>query len=177
MVNRKRNIVVTEYKEVWKELYQKEAEKLKNVFNDELVTIHHIGSTAVPNLKAKPTIDIMPVVKNIEKVDNYNNEMIELGYEPIGENGVIGRRYFRKGRENRTHHIHIFQSDNKYEIERHLAVRDFLIAHSKDMVEYGALKERLAQQFPKDSEGYCNGKHNFVQNLERKAKEWYHNKG
>lgn len=173
MINRAMNVIVTEYDENWNELYKREEQKLRDIFNDELVEIHHIGSTAVSNLKAKPIIDIIPVVKNIEKVDNFNEKIIVLGYEPLGELGITGRRYFRKGGENRTHQIHIFQYDNEYEIKRHLAVRDYLISHTEDMIEYGKLKERLAQQFPKDIEGYSDGKNDFVQNLERKALEWY----
>lgn len=173
MINRAMNIIVTNYNENWNKLYKQEEQKIRDIFNDELVGVYHIGSTAVPDLKAKPIIDIMPVVKNIEKVDNFNKKMIELGYEPHGELGITGRRYFRKGGENRSHQIHIFQYDNEYAIERHLAFRDYLIAHKEDMIEYGNLKEKLAQQFPKDIEGYSDGKNDFVQNLERKAIEWY----
>ncbi|MCP3032272.1 GrpB family protein [Halobacillus sp. A1] len=175
MVNRDMNIMVTKYDENWNELYKKEALKIREIFNGELVDIHHIGSTAVPHLKAKPIIDIMPVVNHVEKVDDFNEQMIEIGYEPLGELGIVGRRYFRKGGENRTHQIHFFQNDNKSEIERHLAVRDYLKSHSEDRNEYGNLKERLAQQFPKDIERYSEGKNDFVQDLERKAMEWKRN--
>lgn len=172
MVNRAMNIIVKEYDDSWDELYKKEAQKIREIFNGEMVEIYHIGSTAVPNLKAKPIIDIMPVVKTIEKADDFNKKMIEIGYEPLGELGISGRRYFRKGGENRTHQIHIFQYDNKFEIERHLAVRDYLKSHSEDVIEYGKLKERLAQQFPKDIERYSEGKNNFVQDLEQRAIKW-----
>ncbi|WP_317851465.1 GrpB family protein [Neobacillus bataviensis] len=131
-----------------------------------------MGSTAVPGLKAKPIIDIMPIVKNIEIINTFNAKMIEIGYEPLGELGIKGRRYFRKGGENRTHQIHIFQFDNDFEIERHLAVRDYLKSHKKDVIEYGKLKEQLANEFPKDIEGYSSGKDDFVKNLERRAIEW-----
>ncbi|WP_431802402.1 GrpB family protein [Halobacillus andaensis] len=172
MVNRTMNITVKNYDENWIELFKIEAREIKDIFKDELVEIHHIGSTAVPHLKAKPIIDIMPVVKDIAAVDNFNDEMMERGYEPLGKFGIEGRRYFRKGGENRTHQVHIFQYDNNFEIERHLAVRDYLRSHKEDAIEYGRLKEQLAQQFPKNIEGYSNGKHDFVQNLQRKALEW-----
>ncbi len=114
----------------------------------------------------------MPIVKNIEIINTFNAKMIEIGYEPLGELGIKGRRYFRKGGENRTHQIHIFQFDNDFEIERHLAVRDYLKSHKKDVIEYGKLKEQLANEFPKDIEGYSSGKDDFVKNLERRAIEW-----
>src|SRR4051794_14157180 len=122
MVNRAMNIIVTEYVESWVQLFKSEATKIQEIFKDEIVEIHHIGSTAVPGLKAKPIIDIMPIVQNIEIVDMFNEKMNEIGYEPLGEFGIKGRRYFRKGGENRTHQIHIFQFDNDVGIERHLAV-------------------------------------------------------
>lgn len=169
MVNRAMNVKVTDYD---KQLYTEEANKLREVFKDQLVEIHHIGSTAVPNLKAKPIIDIMPIVKDIDMVDTFNERMSELGYEPLGELGIRGRRYFRKGGENRTHQVHVFQFDNEVEMARHLAVRDYLKAHNKDVLEYGRLKERLASEFPRDIEGYSAGKDDFVKNLEQKALQW-----
>lgn len=166
------NIIVTDYKENWAKLFEEEAKKIRDILKDEVLEIHHIGSTAVPSLKAKPIIDMMPVVKDIEGIDKYNEKMIQIGYEPLGELGIKGRRYFRKGGENRTHQIHIFQYDNALEIERHLAVRDYLKSHKEAVIEYGNLKARLAQQFPKDIEGYSDGKNDFIQNLERRAIEW-----
>lgn len=169
------NIIVTEYDDNWIRLFEKEATMISEIFKDELVEIHHIGSTAVPNLKAKPIIDIMPTVKDIEKVDSFNEKMIEIGYEPLGELEMKGRRYFRKGGENRTHQVHIFQYDNENEIERHLAVRDYLKSHPEAVIEYGMLKEQLAEEFPKDIEGYSIGKNDFVKNLERRALDWRKN--
>ncbi|WP_338785846.1 GrpB family protein [Metabacillus sp. FJAT-53654] len=170
MVNRAMNIIITDYNENWTQLFKKEAKLISEILKDELVEIHHIGSTAVTDLKAKPIMDIMPIVKDISNVDHFNESMIEKGYEPLGEFGINGRRYFRKGGENRTHQIHMFQYDNHFEIERHLAVRDYLRSHKKDVIEYGKLKESLALEFPKDIEAYSNS--DFVENLERKAIEW-----
>lgn len=172
MVNRAMNIIVTHYDENWVQLFKTEEKKIREIFKDEIGEIHHIGNTAVPGLKAKPIFDIMPIVKNIEIINTFNTKMIAIGYEPLGELGIKGRRYFRKGGENRTHQIHIFQFDNDFEIERHLAVREYLKSHKKDVIEYGKLKEQLANEFPKDIEGYSSGKDNFVKNLERRAIEW-----
>lgn len=172
MVNRAMNVNVKDYDKNWVQLFRTEAKEIGKIFKDNIVEIHHIGSTAVPGLKVKPIIDMMPIVKNIEIVDLLNEMMIKIGYEPLGELGIKGRRYFRKGGENRTHQIHIFQFDNVLEIERHLAVRDYLKTHKEDVIEYGKLKELLANEFPKDIEGYSNGKDKFVKSLERKAIEW-----
>ncbi|MFC0189408.1 GrpB family protein [Fictibacillus aquaticus] len=170
--NRAMNIKVTDYDLRWAAKFEEEAARIRDIFNGELVDIHHIGSTSVPELKAKPVIDMMPVVHDIEKVDAFNEKMIEIGYEPLGEAGMPGRRYFRKGGENRTHQIHVFQVDNQHDIGRHLAVRDYLRSHPEEAAEYGELKARLANEFPDDIVGYSEGKDEFVKNLERKAMEW-----
>ncbi|WP_239635461.1 GrpB family protein [Paenibacillus sp. H1-7] len=146
---------------------------MRSIFGQELVDIHHIGSTSVPGLKAKPIIDIMPVVKDIKQVDSFNEQMRSLGYECMGEFGMSGRRYFRKGGDNRTHQVHVFQADNEEDITRHLAVRDYLRTHSDDTQRYGELKESLARQFPRDIEAYMDGKDTFVKELETKALNWY----
>lgn len=167
-----RKVVVENYCEQWPEMFNQESRLLSSIFGEELLAIHHIGSTSVPGLKAKPIIDIMPVVKNIRSVDRYNEQMAGLGYEVLGENGLPGRRYFRKGGENRTHHVHVFQHDNLSEINRHLAVRDFLRAHPEKAEIYGNLKEKLAQRNPADIEAYMDGKDDFVKELEKKALLW-----
>src|SRR5579884_2769667 len=111
---------IVPYTQEWLSLFHQEAGLLRPVFGGELVDIHHIGSTSVPGLAAKPIIDIMPVVRHIERVDERNNAMRALDYEAMGEFGISGRRYFHKGGDHRTHHTHIFQADDLPNIERHL---------------------------------------------------------
>ena len=67
----------------------------------------------------------MPVVRDLAQVDACSVQFEALGYEVMGEFGIPGRRYFRKGGDERTHQIHIFQQDNRADIDRHLAVRDY----------------------------------------------------
>ncbi|ASK64106.1 hypothetical protein CFK37_19070 [Virgibacillus phasianinus] len=166
-------VEVKEHNEKRERMFKEESRRIKVIFGDELIDIHHIGSTSVNGLKAKPIIDIMPVVKHIGKVDSLTEQMAKIGYESLGENGIKGRRYFRKGGDNRTHQIHVFQVDNKGDIDRHLAVRDYLRTHSEDAKQYGDLKENLAKQFPSDIDSYADGKDAFVKKLEKKAVHWY----
>ncbi len=168
-----RNIVVVPHDSRWVELYQVEAELLKNILSDNLVEIYHIGSTSVPGLPAKPIIDIMPVVRDLAAVDAVAAAFEAIGYEYMGEFGIPGRRYLPKGGDARTHHVHIFSTESELEIRRHLAVPEYLRHHGEDAAAYGALKSRLALEYPHDSEGYCNGKDAFVKELERKALAWY----
>lgn len=165
-------VKVVPYCSGWPELYRQEAEKISKILGEQLVAIHHIGSTSVPGLPAKPIIDILPVVKEISAVDAHNAQFEALGYEPRGEYGIPGRRFFRKGLEHRTHHIHIFQESDQPNILRHVAVRDYLRAHPGAAAAYAALKIKLAAQFPQDIEAYCDGKDSFVKDLEQKALAW-----
>jgi len=167
-------VVVTEYRENWERKFDEESRLIKRIFGNELIGIHHIGSTSVRGLKAKPIIDIMPVVKNIRKIDGFNEQMTAIGYECMGELGMKGRRYFRKGGDNRTHQVHVFQEDNKEDIARHLAVRDYLRTHPDEANRYGELKESLAKRYPADIEAYMDGKDSFVKELEGKALAWFY---
>ncbi|MFQ3546101.1 GrpB family protein [Halobacillus rhizosphaerae] len=166
-----RKVEVHSYDERWSLKFVEEVEKLKYIFGNEIVDVHHIGSTSVPGLKAKPIIDIMPIVRDIDHVDLYNQDMLDIGYEPKGENGITRRRYFQKGGDNRSHHLHIYQAGN-YEIKRHLAFRDYLREHPGEKKKYGELKEKLAKQYPYDVEAYINGKENLVKEIEAKALHW-----
>ncbi|MCM3725085.1 GrpB family protein [Neobacillus cucumis] len=156
----------------WVNSYKKEEKILKDIFLNELIEIHHIGSTSIPTIGyAKPIIDILIVVKDIEKVDLFNDEMRTLGYEPRGENGIAGRRYFQKGKEKRTHHVHIYQAGNE-KIKIHLDFKVYLINFPEDAKSYGELKIKLARQFPDEHHKYQYGKQQFVNELVNKVKEW-----
>ena len=110
------HIVVVDYDPLWPLLFRKEADAISRILGDNLVLIHHIGSTSVPFLAAKPIIDIMPVVKDLSGVDAVSEEFVKLGYEYLGEFGIKGRRYLRKGGQERTHQIHIFQMEDDVNI-------------------------------------------------------------
>lgn len=169
-----RNIVVVPYDPVWPERFEQEAKAIKAILGDLLFELHHIGSTSVPGLAAKPVIDILPVVQDIKLVDSFNPQFEAIGYEPMGENGIPGRRFFRKGgAEHRSHHLHIFGKGNKTAIHRHLAFRDYLRAHPEIAKEYAFLKQSLAQKFPHDIDGYCDGKDAFIKHHEAIALDLY----
>lgn len=165
----KRRVGIASYNPNWKEMFKEESEKIRNVLGDIIIDTHHIGSTAIPGIKAKPVIDILVETKNIEAVDRYNSKMKELGYEAMGEYRIPKRRFFRKGGNNRTHHIHIFQVGNE-EIERHINFKEYLIAHPKKAREYSKLKEKLVNKHSYDVENYINGKSDFIKEIDRKAK-------
>ena len=167
------HVIVKEYNENYPLMYEKEKELIIPILNTNLVDIYHIGSTAVKNLKSKPIIDIMIVVSSLLEVDVKKEEFRKIGYEYLGEFGIKGRRYLRKGGTNRTHQIHIFQKDDINNITRHLAFKEYLIKHKDVAKEYGELKEKLAKLYPYDIESYCDGKDEFIKRIEKEALKEY----
>jgi len=112
-----REMTVVPYDENWAKLYEAEKEILLGVFGDFITDIQHFGSTAVKGISAKPIIDIIAAVTNINKVDEYNGEMIKQGYTPRGENGIESRRYFVRYKpdgENHACHIHMYEKGNPH---------------------------------------------------------------
>ena len=163
------HITVLNYDPEWPLKYERERKAIAEILDGNGISIYHIGSTSVPGLVAKPIIDMMAVVRSLEKVDDARGKFSELGYECLGEFGIAGRRYFRKGGDERTHQIHIFQADDWNNIERHLAFRDYMRTHEKERAEYAEIKTALAQRFPYDIDGYCDGKDAFVREMEKRA--------
>lgn len=170
-------IQVVPYDPSWPSRYRQEAALLREALGDCLVEIHHIGSTSVPGLWAKPIIDILPVVTAVEEADRRRAALEALGYEYLGEFGIPGRRYLRKGGDHRTHQVHLFGRESRDEIRRHLAVPAYLRCHPDAARDYAQLKRRLARRFPRDMDGYCDGKDAFVKALERAALDWWETAG
>lgn len=163
------HVTVSDYDPAWLEAYARERKAITGILGDNCLAIYHIGSTSVPGLPAKPIIDIMAAVRSLEQVDEAAGAFAGIGYEFCGEFGIPGRRYLRKGGDERTHQLHIFQAGDWNNIGRHLAFRDFMRSHEKEREEYGALKKDLARRFPYDIGSYCDGKDAFVRSMEEKA--------
>ncbi|HEY3897878.1 MAG TPA: GrpB family protein [Chthoniobacter sp.] len=157
----------------WAKKFASESALLEHALEGVILEVHHIGSTAIPRIRAKPIIDMLAVVGDISQLDAPTPQLESLGYEGLGEFGIPGRRYFRKSDSegNRTHQIHAFQTGSP-QIERHLAFRDFMSAHPKYARQYEALKVQLAKRYPEDIGSYADGKDEFIQEMDRKAADW-----
>lgn len=167
-----------EYQREWPQQFEEEAQRITQVFGSNLTAIHHIGSTAVPGLLARPVIDILAEVSSLEKCDGDKSAMQFLGYEAMGTFGIPDRRYYRKFNANRlrTHHLHVFPAGSDH-VTRHLAFRDYLIAHPEKVHEYAALKRKLSAIDGGDWDSYVLGKEKFVQETELLARDWQMKKG
>lgn len=166
-------VSVVPHNSSWSAEFEVEAALIRLAVGDLLVAVHHIGSTSIPGIFAKPIIDILLEVCDVEMLDARSSALIELGYEAKGEFGTPGRRYFRKDSTTgvRTHQIHAFESGS-IGSERHLAFRDYMIAHPVMAQSYSVLKQRLAASHPDDMDAYMDGKDSFVKEHEARAIAW-----
>lgn len=135
-----RILTVVDYDEMWPTLFENERTLLQMTLGKVISRVHHIGSTSVPGLSAKPVIDILIEVANLEELDSLNQAMEGVGYTVRGENGILNRRYFTKGGNQRSHHIHAFATGDA-QIIKHLAFRDYLIKHNDVAIQYALMKK------------------------------------
>lgn len=158
----------------WKTAFETEVRRISVSLGQSVITLHHIGSTAIPRILAKPIIDMLGVVVSFDDLDARSNAMTGLGYEVMGAYGIDGRRYFRKtdATGRRTHHLHVFESGSDH-IERHLAFRDYL-RHDADVASaYSDLKASLTDGEAPSWETYMDGKDPFIAAVEKEALLWY----
>ena len=167
-----RKVEVVPHNPKWHEAYQLESQRIINALDDNVVAVHHIGSTAIAGIYAKPIIDILVEVQDLSKLDGHSSTQ-SLGYEAMGEFGIRDRRYFIKYDSDgqRTHHIHIFKAGSP-QVERHLAFRDYMRFHPESAKEYSSLKQHLAAKYPQDIDRYMDGKDEFIKLMDRKAAQW-----
>ena len=167
-----RKIEVVPYDPGWPEVYRKEMDLISGGLGLNMAAAHHIGSTAVPGLAAKATIDILLVMRDLEALDASNAFMIALGYQPKGENGIAGRRYFNKvAGDEHLFHIHAF-GEGHPDIKKHLDFREYLIAHPSVAREYQSLKKELAARFKDEPSKYTKGKADFISTVIMRAGTW-----
>ena len=111
-------LAMFEYDPEWPRMFNEEALRLASVWGDQCSAIHHIGSTSVPDLEAKPIIDIVIVVKDVLKVHDFDDAMTSLGYWCRGVGITPGRHYYSKDINGlRTHQAHAMQ-EGHFEIEQ-----------------------------------------------------------
>uniref|UniRef100_UPI0031E3BD77 GrpB family protein n=1 Tax=Klebsiella sp. TaxID=576 RepID=UPI0031E3BD77 len=155
-----RKIAVVSYDEKWPQLFEAESLLIKTVLGGVAENVHHIGSTSVPGLSAKPVIDILLEVSDISALDN--SAMTRVGYIARGENGITGRQYFIKGSDRRSHQVHAFAVGD-IQVLRHLAFRDYLIKNKDIAEEYADIKREATVICQNDARRYSALKEKFIE--------------
>ena len=162
-----------EYAPDWPVEAARESDRLRALLGDALVAIHHVGSTSVPGLAAKPVIDLLPIARDIFEVERRTSLLQDAGYRAWGEFGLPGRRYFTKDRGGvRTHNLH-FYAQGDPDVDRHLALPAYLRAHPAECAAYELLKREAYARHPSDIGAYNDSKTEWIRALEPRALDWY----
>jgi GrpB-like predicted nucleotidyltransferase (UPF0157 family) len=168
-------VAIVDYDPLWPRLFEGEKTRILAATGNLLLQVEHIGSTAVPHLAAKPTIDIMAAVQQLSDSDNCIEPLERIGYEyvPEHEQEIPERRYFRKGpSKRRSYHLHIVEITSEF-WSYQLLFRDYLRRNKEVANDYQVLKRRLAAKYGSDRRGYSKAKTKFIERIltvARKAK-------
>lgn len=152
-------IVIANYDSAWPATFASIRDRIAAVLGD--VAIEHVGSTSVPGLAAKPTIDIDVIVADASRVPLSIERLATIGYAHRGDLGVSGREAFAAPADLPRHHLYVVPAGN-LALRNHLAVRDALRADPELAERYASLKRELAARFPNDIDAYCAGKSAFI---------------
>lgn len=154
-------VVLVEHDPEWETKYELEEDRFLLRVTAHITSIYHIGSTAVPGLKAKPIIDLMVGVKKFKPTPFYAKLFAKLGYTHDPNVVVPDRIFFYKGAP-REYHLHLVEQGSET-MERHLWFRDILLSNTAVRDEYERLKLELAETYRDNREAYAEAKTEFVQ--------------
>jgi len=159
----------------WAARAGEESGRVAAALGSNLILVHHVGSTSIPAICAKPILDLIPEVHSLDSLDAEEAGLLGLGYEWWGEYGITGRRYCTlndavTGR--RLVQLHCFEAGDP-EIERHLAFRDYLRAHPEVALAYDREKRRCRDSHPDNSHSYTDAKAAWIDSVLPLALEYY----
>jgi GrpB-like predicted nucleotidyltransferase (UPF0157 family) len=147
---------------VWKTLFAAEAERIRDALGERVLAIEHVGSTAVAGLPAKPIIDLMVGIADIDDSDKEIRTLEEIGYERRPNGDLPGRLYLVLGSaEMRRFHLSLSEPGSDF-WRGHLLFRDSLRADPAVAAAYARLKRELAARYPDDRLSYTAGKEEFI---------------
>jgi GrpB-like predicted nucleotidyltransferase (UPF0157 family) len=163
-----KTVIVLDYDPNWPVVFQSLRKRIAETLGDMAAAIEHVGSTAVPNLAAKPIIDIDVLLTSEAMLPAAIERLASLGYIHQGNLGVPEREAFLAPAGDPTHHLYVCPP-RSVEFRRHLAFRNYLRAHPQDAKIYGDLKRALASQLREDRPAYVNAKGELVEELTSRA--------
>ena len=167
----KNSVVLCSYSEEWKMLFEKEQENLYSCIMEYAMDIQHVGSTSIRGMCAKPIIDIVVVIKDLNDGFKLIDKIESLGYHFKGSLGKSNRFFFWKGDEDKnTHNLHIVEYGDK-NWENLILFRDFMNNNSDYKDKYISLKTELANTYKMDRTAYTEKKTEFILESIQKAKQ------
>ena len=170
---KRRGVELLSHQEEWNKNAEKVILGLKQLLGNAAVDIQHVGSTAIPSIYAKPIIDIVIGLRDLNDILPYRKLLEEHRFVFRGED-VAGQMLFVMGdfeKDTRTHHIHAVKW-NGTEWKNYINFRDYLNCHPDKAMLYDACKKKLALQFSGDRRGYTQGKQHCIECLLKEADVW-----
>jgi GrpB-like predicted nucleotidyltransferase (UPF0157 family) len=164
-------IIISDYQEQWNSIFAVERKNLLEHLDDQVSNIYHIGSTSIPNMAAKPIIDILLELNEFDHLKLLESKLINLGYTKPNRSMIPrSSAICTKNNDETSFHLHIF-GKNDPQIERHLNFRDFLTANQSVATDYAELKKQLVTECVNDKHAYNTGKVNMVHDIDCAAKK------
>jgi len=173
-VNKSRPYELQDYNPEWKQWFKDRSDKIKPLFADNLVSIEHIGSTSIDGMVAKPNIDILVVVKDLDEVTKRLPSFVEAGYTPQGREYVGGGdEYITEDTPDgrRITSIHVLEIGNP-KIVAYREFREYLKNNAEDRNLYIETKQTLYAKYEKNYGGYDSGKTGTIEAIKKRAHEW-----
>ena len=172
--------VVEPYDPDWPVLFAEERRRIVEAVGHIVAGVHHVGSTSIPGMPAKPILDIAVLLREFEDGERCIEPMENIGYvhKGVDEVDIPGDRFFLRGHPPqegcsedeviRTHILHMYTLDSPIRPD-HFLFRDYLIAHPEVAAEYARLKLALADKHSDDRTSYSAGKRSFIREVIAKA--------
>ncbi len=161
---------LVEHNPAWANEFEEEKKLIESVLEEEeILGIEHIGSTAIPGIKAKSIVDIAVLVMPDEFIQGYVRPLSKIGYEFFPNSSSTERLFFRKG--NPVHfHLSVTEEGKTPYWERQIQFRDYLISHPDRAKEYENLKIELLKSDPEAGQKYTDGKSEFINKILKNLK-------
>ena len=155
-------VVVVRYDPRWRVLFERAAEELLSLLGPSVLAVHHVGSTAVPGLCAKPILDVLVSIPNFADATKLVPALASAGYVFRPDEEIPDRHYFRRGPDAaRTHHLSLAEPTSRHH-RVSVEFRDALRRGAQLATAYADLKLDLARRFPFDRTAYIEGKSDFI---------------
>ena len=163
---RTRKIVVLPYDTAWQSAFEKIKGEIEKAIGDLIIGIEHVGSTSVEGMSAKPCIDVDVIIKDYSVFAAVIVGLKAIGYIHEGNLGIKNREAFNySGKEHlQTHHLYVCPQYSE-ELHRHITFRDFLRSNAEAVKKYSLIKEKAAELFPNDIDGYIEYKAPCIKEL------------
>lgn len=164
-------VEVVDYNPAWPAMFESEAQAIRQAIGDRLAGIEHIGSTAVPGLKAKPIIDLVIATHDLSDWPRIEQPLKCIGYLRWTGSKDPSRCFFAKGtpQQPRTHHLMLVEKDSRH-WQRAVIIRDYFRKHFRSAQAYEEIKRTLSEEFPQDRGLYTAAKWPHLDWFESRAR-------